>query len=140
MSLEDFVGEFEGTGNWYDSEGNTMSYKIQQTHQLTDEGIDLIVKHAHNDGDYSEGKYNLKKVAPYIYKLFLNDKELGYGTLLDNCLRFHFDSTAFVSVDSSLTEISYQMINADNLVAYGSTTQNSAGNYITWHEQIKRTA
>jgi hypothetical protein len=134
MSIANIRGRYEGTGIWHDSAGESMTYRVVQTNNMTASGFDISFTHNFPDGSVVEARIILSEIAPYIYSVRAGNNEIGHGYALGDTVRYH------MRAGGGIVEVGYQPRDDDELEVFGSSTSNAAGNYIAWHEELRRVA
>ena len=140
MSLGKLVGNYQGTGQWYQDDRQTGHYDISQAILFDNDNILLRSKHSHADGNNYDMEFTLKPLAPHVYSLWAGDKNIGHGSLVNDVLRLQWNNKFFMPKLDSITEISYHPNAIGGLECYGSSSKNSAGNFITWFENLEGTS
>jgi hypothetical protein len=130
-SIDAIQGLYEGTGHWYDSAGKSMSYRVSQHNSVDDEGFTIEFKHEFDDGTVTDAKFVMRWIAPFIFRLTVGETELGHGYCISDSCHYH------LKVGGKIVEASNRPT-ADGLEGHGSSTENAEGNYIAWHETLRR--
>jgi hypothetical protein len=138
MKVEQFTGHYRGQGSWHEINGNSAGYEIEQSIEAASDGIKLWLKHNHADGTVSELRFTLKPSLANLYLVEAFDKEVGFGFIMHDTLRFHLNNKFLKADLDSVTEISFRRLDSKRLECYGTSTKNSAGNYIMWYEELTR--
>ena len=124
-------GQYEGFGNWYDSAGNKMKYSVSQDNRVTDNGLEIHFKHNFEDGTVTDASLVMTQIAPFIFRLGIGTKDVGRGyCIADSC---HY----YLKTGEAYVEVSYRPT-AEGIQVNGSSTKNADGNYIAWHEELRR--
>ena len=58
-AIERFVGTYEGAGEWHDSAGQSLGYRVRQTSLPTANGFELVFKHDFDDGTVTDARFNM---------------------------------------------------------------------------------
>jgi hypothetical protein len=129
--LTPFEGRFTGTGRWYDSASNSQGYRIQQTNRLVDSGFEMQFRHDFDDGSVVEAHFIMTRIAPRLFQVTISGVPLGNGYWMADTWHYHLEvSGRFVEASYHLTPTGLQVL--------GSSSRNNDGNYIAWHEELKR--
>jgi hypothetical protein len=124
-------GDFKGTGQWYDSAGQSGTYQVVQTNRPLLAGLEISFRHDFDDGTVTEARLSLSPVAPRIYRLTIADSPVGHGSWLEETLHYHLEA------GEKFVEVGYRL-NGNELLVSGSSTKNAEGNYIVWVERLRR--
>ena len=131
--IESLAGTYEGTGEWFDSNGKSSTYTVRQTNAQTPDGFEIAFTHDFADGSMVKARFELTLVAPHIFRVSAGGATLGHGYLVDGYCHYHLETgKAFV-------EASYRF-SGDTVEVFGSSTKNAEGNYIAWKEVLLRAA
>src|SRR5262245_58740235 len=115
--IDSVLGRYEGYGNWYDSAGKTMSYRVTQENRVTNGGFEFRFKHDFDDGSVTEAQFEMSWIAPFIFRLDVGGKDAGRGyCIADSCHYYLKAGDAFVEVSCRPTP--------DGLEVNGSSTKN----------------
>lgn len=126
-----FEGRFTGSGRWHDSASNTLGYRIQQTNRLADSGFEMQFRHDFDDGSVVEAHFTMTRIAPHLFQVKVSGVPIGNGYLIADTWHYHLEvSGRFVEASYRLTPTGLQVL--------GSSSKNNDGNYIAWHEELKR--
>lgn len=132
METIDFInGKYEGSGQWYDSAGKTMAYRVAQANRVNADGFEIEFKHDFDDGSITDSRFVMTWIAPFIFRVDLAGKEMGRGYCIAESCHFH------IRAGESYVEVSYRPT-PEGLVVNGSATKNSEGNFIAWRETLRR--
>jgi hypothetical protein len=130
-TVDAIQGRYEGIGHWYDSAGNTMAYRVSQRNTVGSDGFTVEFKHVFDDGTVTDAKFQMRWIAPFLFRLGTPDTELGHGYCIANSCHY------YLHVGGKFVEASYRPT-TDGLEVNGSSTENANGNYIAWHETLQR--
>lgn len=138
MSIEQFIGTYHGRGTWYEINGDSAGYAIEQCIEPISEGLKIELKHDHANGPTTTLECRFVSAVSHLYQVQVADKVIGRGYCLNDSLSFYFDNKYLKPDLDSVTEINFRMADPGELTCYGSSTKNSAGNYIMWYEFMNR--
>ena len=124
-------GNYEGSGTWYDSTGKSMNYSVVQANRAAGDGFEMEFKHDFDDGTTTDAHLAMKWIAPFIFRLESLDKPIGNGYCINEYCHYH------MKIGETFVEAAYRTT-ADGLEVFGSSTRNAEGNYIAWHENLRR--
>ena len=124
-------GNYEGSGTWYDSTGKSMNYSVVQANRASGDGFEMEFKHNFDDGTATDAHFAMKWIAPFIFRLESFDKPIGNGYCINEYCHYH------MKIGETFVEAAYRTT-ADGLEVFGSSTRNAEGNYIAWHENLRR--
>jgi hypothetical protein len=125
------VGRYEGLGVWYDSAGKTMGYRVAQTVGVVSDGFDLEFAHDFADGTTVRATFHMTWLTPYLFRVINRGTAVGHGYCVANACKYHIEAA------ENFVEVSYHP-SAERLEVYGSSSRNADGNYIAWHEELRR--
>jgi hypothetical protein len=126
-----FEGRFTGSGQWHDSASNSQGYRIQQTNRLIDSGFEMQFRHDFDDGSVVEAHFTMARIAPHLFQVKVLGVALGNGYWIADTWHYHLE------VGGRFVEASYRLT-PTGLQVLGSSSKNNDGNYIAWHEELKR--
>src|SRR5262249_12320698 len=118
MNIIDSIrGRYEGSGNWYDSDGKTMGYRVTQDNRVTGSGFEFQFKHDFDDGTVTNAQFVMTWITPYLFRLNAAGKDVGRGyCIADSC---HY----YLKAGEAFVEVSYRPT-SDGLEVNGSSTKN----------------
>ena len=129
--VETIAGHYQGTGTWYDSQGKTMNYTVTQKNELIADGFAVEFKHDFDDGSHTEARFEMHSVASHIFQVTVGRNPMGNAYCIANACKY------YIKAGEAFVEVGYHPT-ADGLEVYGSSTKNADGNYIAWHESLRR--
>lgn len=130
-TIERLTGSYEGTGEWHDATGKSMTYTVHQTTRATADGFEIIFKHDFTDGTVVNAKFHMTWIAPHLFRVDVSGTPVGHGYLFDAYCHYH------LQMPDRYVEASYRA-GADVVEVFGSSTKNADGNYIAWQEVLRR--
>jgi hypothetical protein len=130
-AIEKLSGRYVGEGRWYDAIGQSQAYTIEQQNLATPDGIELAFKHRFEDGSVVDATFVMIEIAPSIHRLEVSGAAVGNGYILGDTCHYH------LKVGEAFVEASYR-ITDEGLLVFGSSSKNADGNYIGWHETLRR--
>ena len=131
MNIERIRGTYQGTGEWYDSAGKSMAYRVSQTNCVTADGFEIAFKHDFDDRTQTDARFVMTWIAPNLFSVRIGNNAVGHGYCIGNSCSYH------IKTGDAFVEVSYRP-DDQNLEVYGSSTKNAEGNYIAWHERLGR--
>ena len=131
MNVEAICGTYEGSGTWHDSAGKSMTYTVIQTNRVTADGFEVEFKHDFEDASKTDARLVMTWITPHLFQVRMADNAVGNGYCIGNSCSYH------IKTGEIFVEVSYRP-EAQNLEVNGSSTKNSEGNYIAWHERLRR--
>jgi hypothetical protein len=131
--LQGLLGTFDGSGAWYDSAGKSATYRIRQTNTATADGVEVAFTHDFDDGTVVDARFSMSWLAPNLFRLDVAGTPVGNGYVFGGVCHYH------MKLGEKFVEVSY-MPGAGSVEVFGSSSTNAEGNYIAWHETLRRTA
>ena len=125
------MGTYEGTGAWYDSSGQSSSYRIRQSNTPSVDGFEIAFKHDFEYGTVVDARFRLIRIAPNLFRVETNGAAIGNGYVFGGYCHYHLKPGA------AFVEASYRA-SGDTLDVFGSSSTNAEGNYIAWAETLRR--
>lgn len=132
ITIERFLGTYEGAGTWHDSAGKTSAYRIGQTNLATADGFEVAFKHDFDDGTVVQARFTMTWIAPHIFRVDVSGSSVGHGYVFDSYCHYH------LRAGDAFVEASYRA-GGDSVEVFGSSTTNAEGLYIAWKETLRRT-
>ena len=130
-TVDALQGRYEGIGHWYDSMGKTMSYRVWQHNSVDGDGFSIEFKHEFDDGTATDAKFMMRWIAPFLFRISTGETKLGHGYCISGSCHYH------LKIGEKFVEASYRPT-TDGIEVHGSSTENAEGNYIAWHETLRR--
>lgn len=125
-------GRYIGSGIWHDAQGQSLRYVVAQTNRFTAEGFDVEFTHDFADNTQVRAHFEMTWMTPFLFRVNIGASQVGHGFCLANACKYH------IKTGEAFVEVSYHPT-ADRLEVYGSSSRNAEGNYIAWHEELRRT-
>ncbi len=130
--LNRLAGDYQGSGRWIDIAGDTKPYLVRQS--IAIDGDDLVVEYTHDfheEGTVTSGSFVFRRQGRSLFEVRMKDAPVGNGYVFGSYLHFHLKvSGLFVQTSYDVTPI--------GLAVKGSSTSNSQGRYVAWHEALVR--
>lgn len=125
------VGHYAGSGTWHDSAGQSGAYQATQRIHETANGFELSFVHRFDDGRVTESRFEMRWIAPRLFRVQSDGVEVGHGYWLGDYCHYHLEPPG------RFVEASYH-VHGEGLKVYGSSSRNAEGNYLAWHEELHR--
>ena len=125
-------GTFEGSGGWIDIVGDAKPYRVRQT--IARDGDDLTVDYVHDfieEGTTTSGLFVFRRTVGFLFEVLMLGNVVGNGYMFGPHLHFH------LKVGERFVQTSYE-VTPTELAVNGSSTSNSQGRYVAWHEALVR--
>lgn len=126
------VGIYEGVGRWIDIAGDAKPYRVHQS--VTFNGDELSVEYAHHfdkEGTATSGRFAFRRLGESLFEVKMAGNPAGHGYMFGSYFHFH------LKVGEIFVQTSYE-VTPSGLAVNGSSTSNSQGRYIAWHEALMR--
>lgn len=126
------VGDFEGVGRWIDIVGDTKPYRVRQS--IAFDGDEIRVEYIHEfheEGTTTSGAFAFRPQNGPLFEVRLNGDPVGHGYMFGSYVHFH------LRVGEIFVQTSYD-VTPTGLTVNGSSTSNSQGRYVAWHEALVR--
>ena len=131
-NFDALVGSYSGEGAWIDITGKSKRYRVQQSIQF--KGDELTLAYAHDffaEGSFTRGAFEFRRQGDCLCDVFMGGKAMGKGYMFGDY--FHY----FIKSGEIYVQASYQ-VTPVGLAVNGSSSSNSEGNFIAWHETLSR--
>jgi hypothetical protein len=131
QGIERMSGRYQGMGSWYDAQGQSQSYTIDQTNRVTAGGFEIAVKHDFEDGTVIKATFSMTWITQVLFRLDMLGSSVGNGYYLEDYCHYH------LQIGGGFVEASYR-VHEHGIKVFGSSTKNAEGNYIAWHESLRK--
>ncbi len=129
--IDSLIGEFAGTGTWFEASGMTSSYNVSHTITKTPRGFRFEFKHVFENGDPDvHAVFDMEWSSAPLFVLKAADSEIGKGYVLDVFCHYTTDLGGNI-VEASVLKTE------DGVRVWGSASRNKAGHAIAWNENLK---
>src|SRR5258706_2745598 len=109
-----------------------MSYVVAHAVRMGPAGFDVEFTHDFADRTQVRAHLEMTWVTPFLFRVNVGGNPVGFGYCLANACNYHFKAgDAFIEVSYHQTEAGIEV--------FGSSSTNAEGNYIAWHEELRRT-
>lgn len=130
--LAHMIGTYAGEGAWIDVEGDSKPYRVQQVIAWDGEALNVDYTHDfYQENSVTSGSFRFERHGDTLLKVFMKGNPLGMGYVFGEYLHYH------LKVGEIFVQASYQAT-AGGLSVNGSSTSNSQGRYVAWHEALTR--
>ncbi len=130
--LDDFVGHYNGTADWFDDTGAQGAYIISHYVENTKSGFQFRFHHVFDNGDPDvDACFDCKWTQNGHFTVAMAGHVLGKGYIRGNFLHYA------LPIGENIVESNW-LLSSEGLSVFGSATKNSAGNHISWKEALVR--
>ncbi len=130
--LDVFSGNYEGSGAWIDIAGESKKYSVAQRIDVDGNKMKVVYTHDfYQENSKTSGEFVFEFSSETIFKVNMGGKTVGNGYVFGRYLHYH------IQFGEVYVEVSYQA-DGEAILAHGSSTKNSQGNYIAWFESLKK--
>jgi hypothetical protein len=132
MDISDFAGHFIGEGKWIDVTGESKRYRVDMSIGAREGGLEVAYTHDFfEEGNVTTSEVRIRPAAgTSLLEAWMGGSRVGYGYLFGTALNYH------LQFGEVFIEVGYTAV-AGGLIVRGSSSRNSKGRYIAWHEDLK---
>jgi hypothetical protein len=108
-----------------------MSYLVAHDMKVTASGFEVEFTHDFADQTRVHAELEMSWLTPQLFRVAMDSKVVGYGYCLADACKYH------LKAGNAFVEVSYHPAGG-GLEVFGSSSTNADGNYIAWHEELRK--
>lgn len=123
-------GTYVGDGVWTDIAEDSKSYRVSQSISILKSEISVEYTHDfYEEGTSKSGVFVFQRQAGALLRVFMKGAAVGNGYMFGDYLHY------YIKVGEIYVQASYRRT-ASGLLVNGSSSSNSKGRFIAWHEDL----